>query len=376
MEDVEGAGVELSHEQRKEEEQAVIQQKIDETEAQIEKLDLMETGAGMNEMTLEELADAGIHITNVMEFSATIELSAPKDLAKMYNFTGVKSNLPRDDINLQFCRGVLKERRTMLTDLKTTSIRRKSLLDPQTILLLKSQEESHLVDDRTNFWRRAAINDLKEPKPQSERNPEWLSDYQKNNLGSQQKTSNEFWKEVETQSATSEPAVEAEAGQAGQASRDKKKSKAEQWELSLSDDSWYRAPQFHPMGTQSRRTDIEVLCEIIYGYGERYDDGTAAIGFTWLFKMFNRANIVGILIKAKKHGLVFYDGEIVFASVRSEDDDEFVVLQKPIEEIRRAFSEMRGRHVDMFKNEGKRRGTVCLPSDSKTDDTEDPSESD
>ena len=29
--------------------------------------------------------------------------------------------------------------------------------------------------------------------------------------------------------------------------------------------------------------------------------------------MFNRANIVGILIKAKKHGLVFFDGEIVFA---------------------------------------------------------------
>ena len=42
----------------------------------------------------------------------------------------------------------------------------------------------------TNFWRRAAINDQKEPKPQSERNPEWLTDYQKNNLGSQQKTSN------------------------------------------------------------------------------------------------------------------------------------------------------------------------------------------
>merc|ERR1719412_2353629 len=203
-------------------------------------------------MTLEELADAGIHITNVMEFSATIELSAPKDLAKMYNFTGVKSNLPRDDINLQFCRGVLKERRAMLTDLKTTSIRRKSLLDPQTILLLKSQEESHLVDDRTNFWRRAAINDQKDPKPQSERNPEWLTDYQKNNLGSQQKTSNEFWKEVETQSASSEPVVEAEGGHGSQGSRDKKKSKAEQWELSLSDDSWYRAPQFHPMGTQAR----------------------------------------------------------------------------------------------------------------------------
>ena len=34
--------------------------------------------------------DAGIHITNVMEFSATIELSAPKDLAKMYNFVSEK----------------------------------------------------------------------------------------------------------------------------------------------------------------------------------------------------------------------------------------------------------------------------------------------
>ena len=59
-------------------------------------------------------------------------------------------------------------------------------------------------------------------------------------------------------------------------------------------------------GQQSKRTDIEVLCEIIYAHGERYiceislapslfsktdylrcryDDGTAAIGFTWLFKV-------------------------------------------------------------------------------------------
>lgn len=55
--------------------------------------------------------------------------------------------------------------------------------------------------------------------------------------------------------------------------------------MSLSDDSWYRAPTFSPEGNQSRRTDIEALCEIIYAYGERYEDGTAAIGFTWLFKV-------------------------------------------------------------------------------------------
>merc|ERR1711892_1200854 len=101
-------------------------------------------GAGAGGMTAEELANAGIHVTNIMEFSATIELSAPKDISKMYNFSGVKSNLPRDDINLQFCRGVLKDRKIMLEDMKHNSIRRKSLLDPQTILLLKSQEESNL----------------------------------------------------------------------------------------------------------------------------------------------------------------------------------------------------------------------------------------
>ena len=141
-----------------------------------------------------------------MDYSATVVLSPPKDVSKMYNFvskyknnylsfdflriklnlsisyqllkwmkmlalityingrlwilkyisvilhhilsiilqTGVKSNLPRDDINLQFCRGVLKERRNMLEDLKMSSMRRKSLLDPQTILLLKAQEESNM----------------------------------------------------------------------------------------------------------------------------------------------------------------------------------------------------------------------------------------
>ena len=45
------------------------------------------------------------------------------------------------------------------------------------------------VNERTNFWRKAAITDQREPKPQSERNPEWRTDYQKNNLGCQQKTS-------------------------------------------------------------------------------------------------------------------------------------------------------------------------------------------
>eukprot|EP00092_Neocalanus_flemingeri_P088159 GFUD01111359.1.p1 GENE.GFUD01111359.1~~GFUD01111359.1.p1 ORF type:complete len:191 (+),score=52.60 GFUD01111359.1:58-573(+) len=146
--EVEEEGPEMTHEEMKEEEQAVIQRQIEATNAQLETLEQMEKNGNplLNgaSMTVEQLADAGIHVTNIMEFSATIELSAPKDISKMYNFSGVKSNLPRDDINLQFCRGVLKDRKDMLEDMKHNSIRRKSLLDPQTLLLLKSQEESNL----------------------------------------------------------------------------------------------------------------------------------------------------------------------------------------------------------------------------------------
>ena len=31
---------------------------------------------------------------------------------------------------------------------------------------------------------------------------------------------------------------------------------------------------------------------------------------------------------------------------------------------------MRGRHSEMFMNDSKRRGTICLPTDSKDDMTE------
>jgi hypothetical protein len=30
--------------------------------------------------------EKGIHVKNVMEFTATLELSAPRDVSKMYNF--------------------------------------------------------------------------------------------------------------------------------------------------------------------------------------------------------------------------------------------------------------------------------------------------
>ena len=53
----------------------------------------------------------------------------------------------------------------------------------------------------------------------------------------------EFWKGVETKTAEKEATPELSKGTVN---REKKKSKEELWSTSLSDDSWYRAPQFHP----------------------------------------------------------------------------------------------------------------------------------
>ncbi len=54
--------------------------------------------------------------------------------------------------------------------------------------------------------------------------------------------------------------------------------------------------------------------------------------------------------------------------MRADDDDEFVVLQKPIGEVRRAFNEMRGRHADMFVVNGNRRQTICIPDENQTEE--------
>jgi len=364
----------LSQEELKQLEKAAIKKELEETEAQLERLDEVERVVGDNEDedVDELLQSAGIHVKNIMEFNATLELSAPRDVSKMYNFSGVHSNLPRDDINLQFCRGQLKNKKEMLQAMMGESNRRKSLLDHQTLLTLKNAEESHLVQDKTDFWRKASLQQIKEKRPQIEQNPEWMMEYKKEGFNNDQTQKVGFWNTIITTEAEEKKPKE----KVKVTNQEKIEKKQEKWDLTVADDSWYRAPQFKPEVDSTRRTDIEILCEIIFAHGERYDDGTAAIGFTWLLKVFNRANTVGILIKAKKHGLVFFDGEIVFASVRSDDDDEFVVLQKPIAEIRMAFKEMRERHPDMFDTtgKGKRRATVVLPGydqEESEDDSDD-----
>ena len=79
-----------------------------------------------------------------------------------------------------------------------------------------------------------------------------------------------------------------------------------------------------------------------------------------------------MLIKARKYGLLYFDGEIIsvrlptinapeiniytysFQRSNSEYDDEnFVVLQKSIHDIRKAFADMRARHSILPAKEDK-----------------------
>ena len=50
-------------------------------------------------MNLSTSQDAGIHVGQVMQFACTLELSAPKDLAKMYNFVSFVTTTIRSIVN-------------------------------------------------------------------------------------------------------------------------------------------------------------------------------------------------------------------------------------------------------------------------------------
>ncbi|XP_076038686.1 actin-binding Rho-activating protein-like isoform X2 [Oratosquilla oratoria] len=78
--------------------------------------------------------------------------------------------------------------------------------------------------------------------------------------------------------------------------------------------------------------EVAVLCQMIYENGEQYEDGTAAITFGSLFQIYTVISnkVVGILLRARKHGLVYFEGETLF---QRRDDDVPILLMKPFKEI-------------------------------------------
>ncbi len=74
---------------------------------------------------------------------------------------------------------------------------------------------------------------------------------------------------------------------------------------------------------------------------EDEDDHTAAILFGDLFRMYTRISdkVVGLLLRARKYGLVHFEPEMLF---QGQDDDEPVFLVKPMQQIYLEYNASKG----------------------------------
>ncbi|KFM64341.1 Actin-binding Rho-activating protein, partial [Stegodyphus mimosarum] len=79
--------------------------------------------------------------------------------------------------------------------------------------------------------------------------------------------------------------------------------------------------------------EVIFLCEMISEYGTPGENETTWITFGELFQIYTAISnkVVGILMRARKHGLVHFEGEMLF---QRRDDDVIITLLKPINEIR------------------------------------------
>lgn len=79
--------------------------------------------------------------------------------------------------------------------------------------------------------------------------------------------------------------------------------------------------------------EVQYLCSIISEFGDLCEDGSTVISFGELFEIYSRISnkVVGILLRARKHGLVVFEGEMLF---QRRDDHVIIQLLKPIAELR------------------------------------------
>lgn len=82
--------------------------------------------------------------------------------------------------------------------------------------------------------------------------------------------------------------------------------------------------------------EVQLLCDLIYQYGHPLPDGKTIISFGELFEMYTRISnkVVGILMRARKHGLLTFEGEMLF---QRRDDHVVITLVKTIEELHEMF---------------------------------------
>lgn len=79
-------------------------------------------------------------------------------------------------------------------------------------------------------------------------------------------------------------------------------------------------------------SEIVDVCDVIFVQGTKMGDGTAAITFGQLFQIYNSINdkVVGLLLRARKKGLLTFEGEMLF---QRRDDDKWIELIQTINTI-------------------------------------------
>ncbi|KAK8393785.1 hypothetical protein O3P69_006832 [Scylla paramamosain] len=82
--------------------------------------------------------------------------------------------------------------------------------------------------------------------------------------------------------------------------------------------------------------EMRYLCDMIWDCAEwRCPDGRAAITFGKLFQAISD-KVVGTLLRARKHGFVHFEGEMLY---QRRDDDKVIELKRPINTIRARFGQ-------------------------------------
>ena len=85
---------------------------------------------------------------------------------------------------------------------------------------------------------------------------------------------------------------------------------------------------------ESVEDEIRVLCSVIEEHGKPIEDGLAEIKFGELFKLYQVISnkVVGVLIRARKHGFVQFEGEMLYQ--RRDDNVVIKLIKSPERGIR------------------------------------------
>ncbi|XP_063601546.1 actin-binding Rho-activating protein-like [Penaeus indicus] len=99
--------------------------------------------------------------------------------------------------------------------------------------------------------------------------------------------------------------------------------------------------------------EVMLLCDMIHQEGQQLEDGTAVISFGDLFQIYTRISnkVVGMLLRARKYGLVDFEGEMLF---QRRDDDVPILLTRSIASIRDELGEDKEFDVGVCHQQVKR----------------------